>query len=629
MRPVKDLASLALLALLSVHVAGQGLVADATPAPDVAPARLDAADHAVRMQRIRLTGDLGLPMLPPVLPDSPRDSLLFADRFPVNQGPSSEGPDGGTPTMFQGFIPMGHGGTGTDKNEIFEYQLGNDYDEFGAPHPLVVAYHGYGASHSSVAAQSTIDEECNTRGWVYMAPTGIDDQLFGSPVSQQNTQAAIQWMLDNWNIDPDRIYMVGFSVGAGIVSNFTARRRDPDGMMIAAVGIVSGTYDWTMSYVNGSAPLQALLENFYNFGGSPTTYPFRYKRSSDLYFRAGTYPPLPGTVEPEDSMATNLGSTPVYHTWDTGDWLPEAEAQNPVMGTILSGLGGTYMQVTTSGTVDPNTLLPAPHSWAVLDEVDLFDFFDGKTVDRTPNSFDAQLDGGNPVSYLETTQVTIDAFTYVDGLSDTGVDALGILNVKNAGEVVVDLGEAEQTTTGPINLLAASDDANGFSLCLTNFTGNPAYLLDSVSSALIPGTLSDPLAGSLRHHVPGNTLLNADIISEPNWTTKLYTAPDPVAPGGAMVLTIDADPPAVATLLLIGFSEALNNVPGGNKVTVSLGPTTLLVQLPLNGSGDLSLPGGIPNNPSYSGLEVKLQSIDINGSGQVVSISNMWTVHIQ
>jgi acetyl esterase/lipase len=625
MRPVKGLASLALLALLSAHVAGQGLV------PDIArdAERLDAADHAKRMDRIRLTGDLGLPALPPVHADSPRDSLLFADRFPVNQEATTEGPDGGTPTMFQGFLPMGQGGTGTDKNEIFEYQLGNDYDEFGAAHPMVVAYHGYGASHSSVAVQSTLDEECNTRGWVYMAPTGIDDQLFGSPISQQNTQAAMQWMLDNYNIDPDRIYMVGFSLGGGIVSNFAARRRDSDEMMIAALGIVSGTYDWTMSYENGGAPLKALLESQYNFGGTPTAFPFRYHQASDLYFRLGTYPPLPGTLEPEDSMATNLGSTPVYHTWDTGDPLPEAETQNPVMGTVLAGLGGTYMQVMTSGTVDPITLLPAPHSWAVLDEVDLFDFFDGKTANRTPNNFSAQLDGGNAVSYLSATQIVADAFTYVDGVSNTGSDALGILNVENAVDVDVDLAEAGQTTTGPINLLAASSDIHGFSLCMTNFAGNPAYLIDSVSSLLIAGTLSDPLTGSLMHNVPGNTVLNADVISEPNWTTQLYSSPDPVEPGGVLVLTIDAQPTAVASLLLIGFGEALNTVPGGNKVTVSLGPTTLLVELPLDLNGDIILPGSIPNNPSYSGLEVKLQSIDLNASAQVESISNMWTVHIE
>jgi pimeloyl-ACP methyl ester carboxylesterase len=620
---VKRLVSLTLLALVSAPAAGQ----DATAVGTVD--RLDHVDHAARMRRIQLTGDLGLPPLPPVLADSPRDSLLFSDRFPLNQDPSASGADGGTPTMFDGFLAMGPGGTGTDKNEIFKYQLGNSYSEFGTPHPMVVAYHGYGQSANSVALQTTIEEECNTRGWIYMAPTGIDDQLFGSPISQQNTEAAMQWMLDNFNIDADRIYMVGFSMGAGVVSNFTARRRDPDGMVIAALGLVSGTYDWTMSYVLGTPALQVLLENFYNFDGNPTDNPWRYQQASDLYFSLGSYPPLPGTLDPDNSMATNLGSTPVYHTWDSGDPLLESETQNPVLGNLLTSLGGTYMQVIKTGTIDPVTFLPAEHSWAVLDEVELFDFFDGKTANRTPADFSAQLDLPGSVAFVDFTQVTSEEFTYMDALVEPGLNEFDLVNVENANNMTADFTAGGMTTTDPIDLLLESDDADGFTLTLTNFAGQPAYLLDSGSGALLPGTESAPLTGSLIRTVEGNSTVDADLIQEPNWTTKLTTAPKTVAPGGSLIMTIDANPTAAVSLLLIGFSEMLNDVPGGNKVLVSLGSGTLLIDLPLDIGGDLVLPGSIPNNPLFSGVDVLLQTIDIDAGGQVDSISNMWVLHIQ
>jgi hypothetical protein len=384
-----------------------------------------------------------------------------------------------------------------------------------------------------------------------------------------------------------------------------------------------------MSYNLGSPALKTLLENPYNFGGSPTAFPFRYRRSSDLYFRLGTYPPLPGIVESDDSMATNLGATPVYHTWDSGDTLPEALAQNPVMSSVITSLGGTYVQVTTSGTVDPNTLLPAPHSWAVLDEVELFDFFDGKTANRTPGTFAAQLDLPAGVSFADVTQDTANQFSYVDGLVDSGNDALVLVNVKNVDDLDIDLAAAGLTTTGPIDLVVESDDADGFTLRITGFAGRPAYLLDSASGTLLPGTESDPLTGSLIRAVAGLSTLDADVIQDPNWTTRLTTSPNPVAPGGALTMSVDAERTAVFSLLLMGFSEALNNIPGGNKVTVSLGPGTILIELPLDANGDVALPGTVPNIPAYSGVDVLLQTIDVDGGGQIDSISNMWVLHIQ
>ena len=54
--------------------------------------------------------------------------------------------EGGESVMVDGFIPAGSNGTGTIFPEIFKYQLGNGYDANGTPHPLVVAYHGFGGS---------------------------------------------------------------------------------------------------------------------------------------------------------------------------------------------------------------------------------------------------------------------------------------------------------------------------------------------------------------------------------------------------------------------------------------------------------------------------------------------------
>jgi len=46
---------------------------------------------------------------------------------------------------------------------------------------------------------STLDEECNLHNWVYLSVTGIDDQLFGSPISQdRRSGVGISSTASNW-----------------------------------------------------------------------------------------------------------------------------------------------------------------------------------------------------------------------------------------------------------------------------------------------------------------------------------------------------------------------------------------------------------------------------------------------
>jgi predicted esterase len=258
------------VALLSSTAAGQRAAAQRKQDKPPQQGRLDAVDHAERMARIALTGDLGFPPLPPVYADSPRDELLYADRFPVDSGSEQATPgDGGGPVVLSGWIPPGAAGTGTAIGESFRYQVPVPYDAFGPPLPMVIAYHGYGASAGSVHPATTIDEEANARGWFYFAPTGLDDQLFGTPPCQQNVDAALQWMLDHFNIDRDRLYMVGFSLGGGVAANYVAQHRDPVRTMFAALGIVSGTYVWVQTCNSGTSGLKARMEYPCNFGGNP------------------------------------------------------------------------------------------------------------------------------------------------------------------------------------------------------------------------------------------------------------------------------------------------------------------------------------------------------------------------
>lgn len=590
--------------------------------------RLDAADHAERMARIAITGDLGLPPLPPVYHDSPRDDLLYADRFPVGQEATSPG-DGSLPVVESGFIPSGPAGTGTPIGEIFRYQVPVDYDPLGAAVPMVIAYHGYGASAGSVHAQSTLDEEASARGWFYMAPTGMDDKLFGPPISQQNVSAAIHWMLDNYNIDPDRLYMVGFSMGGGVVSNFAARRRDPDGLMIAALGVVSGSCDWEQTYHTGTAGLKALMENQYNFGASPFDEPFRYHQASDLRFLPSTYPPPPGTLHLPFSMATNLGSIPTYVVWDVDDTLPEVTAQGPHFVSTLQDKGTELDFHTVSGTVNPANGEPATHSWAVLDEADLFDFFEGKVVDRTPVTFSAKLDIGADVSWLHLAQRFLEVFSTVDGTVDAGAGSLAVEEVSNATFIRVDLGVAGLPGPGPFDVSVSTATVGSFHLQLTGSEDPPAYVIDQATGLLYPGTFSDPATGTLIAPIIGAAPpVDLTFVCDPTWTTSLTTSPNPTAPGGVIALSVDAPATSSLAWLVVGIDELLVPVKGGHVITVSLGPPASLIALPLDANGDVSLGGMIPATHALSGTTILLQTVALGGGATVDSISNRWSLQI-
>ncbi|HZL99847.1 MAG TPA: alpha/beta hydrolase fold domain-containing protein [Planctomycetota bacterium] len=596
--------------------------------------RIDIVDHLARLERIALTGDLGFPPLPPVYWDSPQDDLLYADRFPFGSEQASGPGDGGTPEPLDGYIPSGAEGTGTTVAEIFEYLLPAGYEVYQPeldPIPLVMAYHGYGASANSVGFLSTIEEECYERGWAYFAPTGMDDQLFGSPLCQQNMTAALDWMLENFNIDPDRIYAVGFSMGGGVMTNFASRHRDPGGTMIAALGIVSGTFDWTMSWKLGSSTVKALLESPFNFGGpaNSTTFRFNYQKASGLFYAYGSYPPLGPTVLPtsNSSLATNLGTIPTYIVWDTGDTLAEVVQQEPHFRDMLESLGGVVEYHTVTGTLHPISGIPAPHSWAVLDEDALFDFFEGKVADRTPATFHALIAESGDTSWLSLEQAVTNAFSLVDGDTDPEIPYVKVNNVFNAESVHVDM-QTLGYSAGENVRVNATAMIGDFDLELSGFADPPAYLIDAVTGDLVTGTLSDPLAGQIAQNVSLAPGIDALVVTDATWTTDLTTSPDPVAVGGALTLDVDAPPTSTAALLFIGFSETLGTIPGGFHITISLGPPTTFVMLPLDLDGNVSLTDSIPDNAYLAGLTLRLQAVGI-GAGGVDSISNLWSLHVE
>jgi hypothetical protein len=391
---------------------------------------------------------------------------------------------------------------------------------------------------------------------------------------------------------------------------------------------VSGTFDWAESYVLGDSSVKTIMQNPLNFGGSVIQQLFRYQQVSTLYDNPGSYPPAPGTVNGPASMGDNLDNIPVYMTWDTGDPLVE---NPPLMGAsvaaLINSVGGSVETHVVSGTVDPITGDPKPHSWAVLDEVALFNFFSTKTVNRTPAKFKGQVDHTSSVDFVNAKQFANNVFTFVDG--DTTGNTLKVQNVANADALVVDIGQAGFANVPQIHLIAQCVDAHGYTLRLTDFGMGPSYLLQTSNGALVTGVESDPATGSLITKVAGNSTLDVQVISEP-WSAKLSSSPDPVALGGNVTVTLDSNPGTSSfCFFIISTAELLTPIKDGYDITASLLAPSVLLEIPLNGSGDFLLSGPIPNTPSLSGMRLPMQVVAATPSGHVDTVSNLWGLHVQ
>jgi len=603
---------------------------DARPQPrfkGVQVFTLTAAQREALDRQLAEDGPLGV-TLPPATLDSPRDAILFADRLPfASDAPSSAASVGG-PIIRTVVLPAGEFGTGTEKQEIFHLQEPTNLDREGPPIPMVMGYHGFGASANSVHVQSTLDEECEARGWMYVSPTGYDDKLFASPISQQHVDAVFDWMLQEYPIDVDRIYMAGFSMGGGYVTNFAAQRRDPEGLMIAAVGTVSAALDWTLLYATSGQSVKNLMELPQNFGGSPTENAFGYQQASGLHYVPMSYPPLPGELYELYCMARNNVHMPVYQTFDTGDVLPLIMPENEDLYGLLNVNAPLVQQTIVTGTLDGEGL-PAPHSWNVLDEVALFDFFEQHSVQRYPQSFRAMLGQNGKVSWLDVTRRSANKFSHFIADADEPTRTISLTELYGTSALEIDAGAAGVTGTAPVRVRLEFLDQGKPKITLRGFATRPSYLVDAVSGELVVGVESDPANDALQLKLSAPVDITFDVIQDPDWTSTLTSSPDPVTPGNVSTVSIDGPAGADAVFLIVAFQEQLYSAKGVKLAALAVPPATIKLFTNPDVEGDLTLPASVPDDPNLSGLRLPLQSASLGPLNEVISVSNLWAVHIQ
>ena len=128
-----------------------------------------------------------------------------------------------------------------DTLDVFSYQIPSTYDE-SIPVPILVAFHQWGGNENSPYS-TEFDEEANERGWLFMSPYGGSPNNYNHQGAQSFVENALTWMIENYSIDSNRIYMVGGSMGGAAGAIYSNNHLNPDKPMVAATASGSGILD--------------------------------------------------------------------------------------------------------------------------------------------------------------------------------------------------------------------------------------------------------------------------------------------------------------------------------------------------------------------------------------------------
>ncbi len=292
----------------------------------------------------------------------------------------------------------------TGQEELF--LLGVPFTPASTDAPLLVGFRQSNVSHGDVLNHTDFWDECLARGWYMLAPLsrGIPghETTSGAALNAQlNTEAALRWVTDRYPIDDDRIYGVGFSGGASLLGSYAARHLDPRAPMFAAIAYHTGASDLVDVFNSKPAGQTALIKVL---GGTAMALPFEYRQVSMLELdalQAAPLPWLPGGYH----MAVNLGSIPTQIWYSVND-------PNIMLRDHTDELFD-WMNLNGNGPVSLITGSIPSHTWDLLDEVAICNWFDTQTL-TPPTSGSLLIDRDARFHYFDVQQAATGAFTRLD-----------------------------------------------------------------------------------------------------------------------------------------------------------------------------------------------------------------------
>jgi len=354
---------------------------------------------------------------------------------------------------------------------------------------LVIGCHSFGVSEKEIFLSTDLPYECAQRGWMLLAPYGLNDSSFANVQSQASLQAIVRILHQFVPFNYRRVYAVGFSMGGLTALSFAMRHLDPRGVRVAAAVVHTATLDMVQEYEGAGPGLRALLANSVHFGAGPELDPFAYERVSPARFLAS------GLVDPERAPVTNLLHLPIVLHANLAD--PEAQLVAD-MAELKSYLLLRGAIVHESMVYDP----AAGHSWSTLDLTLALDTIaPASAAGATPPAVELFADRPGRWHHLELRAQTPGAHARLElelaPVAVETVNSFALLATHDLDVLALELQRLGLDVAQPLAFLHAAADGSADQLVLVGYASAPAAVL--VDGVLAPFQLEhDPQTAELR-----------------------------------------------------------------------------------------------------------------------------------
>jgi hypothetical protein len=283
-------------------------------------------------------------------------------------------------------------------NEVLWLQIPEDYDSTVAT-PLLFGWHGWGGDHLQMRNMTTFNDEANLRNWLAASMRGPNPFHWTTHTAQSNCIDVLNWIDQRYNVDHDRLYMVGGSMGGAAGMVFHNNNLDPNDWMCAATASGSGIMDCHRRFLEQGVNISMIR----NFGGTPDSVPYQYHRHSAVYFADST-----------ESMHYNLRHLPMYYTfglWES-PWMEHARD----LYRLIHLVADTVYMVMASWP---------SHGWESMNPEDICNWLDGFSLNHNPDDISINADQDDRYYWVYVNQWdSTEAFTRFDAAYDSTDNSL-------------------------------------------------------------------------------------------------------------------------------------------------------------------------------------------------------------